>query len=79
MPLSAMQPCAWACCKHGVPTTTRSPSTSLLSCSWDCSYLCFLNHDPCLRSASEYTIEEAKQKAEQDALVAAAEAKKMGG
>lgn len=31
-----------------------------------------------ITSISEYTIEEAKQKAEQDALVAAAEAKKMG-
>ena len=29
-------------------------------------------------NASEYTIEEAKQKAEQDALMAAAEQKKMG-
>jgi hypothetical protein len=29
-------------------------------------------------SPNDYTLEEAKQKAEQDALVAAAEAKKMG-
>ncbi|KAL6756288.1 hypothetical protein V8C86DRAFT_2652820 [Haematococcus lacustris] len=34
--------------------------------------------DPDITNPQEYTLEEAKQKAEQDALVAAAEAKKMG-
>ena len=34
---------------------------------------------PDITKSSEYTLEEAKQKAEQDALLAEAEAKMMGG